>query len=288
MSGAAKPHQQSLIEHVEGTEMSTSEICNSTTWFIVKPFLPCVWLKTSGGEECGEVHRYRAIKKINTSYRKYWYLLCSFATISRGGYLMKELNCRGLACPQPVLNTKQALEEIGGGQIRVIVDNEAARDNVRRFATSQACEVSVTGEGSDYVLTVAKSARPGESRVETTREVSPAATGSGLVVKISNQFMGTGDEELGRILIKAFIKTLSEATRKPRALVFYNSGVHLAVEGSEHLEAIKTLHDAEVDVLVCGTCLDFFGLKEKLAVGRVSNMFEIIETLSGADRIVSP
>jgi selenium metabolism protein YedF len=169
-----------------------------------------------------------------------------------------------------------------------LVDNEAARDNVRRFATSQGCEVSVTGEDPDYTIMVTKKAGAVVSSTERTGEVAPAPSDARLVVKISNRFMGTGDEELGRILIKAFIKTVSEATRKPQSMVFYNSGVHLAVEGSAHLEALKALQDAEVDILVCGTCLDFFGLKERLMVGRVSNMFEIIETLSGADRIVSP
>jgi selenium metabolism protein YedF len=88
--------------------------------------------------------------------------------------------------------------------------------------------------------------------------------------------------------MKAFIKTLAEATLKPKALVFYNAGVTLVSQGSEHLEALTGLAAAGVDVLACGACLDFYRLKDKLAVGRVTNMFEIIETLSAADRVVSP
>ncbi|MBW2062318.1 MAG: sulfurtransferase-like selenium metabolism protein YedF [Deltaproteobacteria bacterium] len=204
---------------------------------------------------------------------------------------MKELDCRGLACPQPVLNTKQALEETESGRIRVIVDNEAARDNVTRFCASQGCEVEITEEGADFILTVTKDGPCSSPEPEAACEIPssrPAPEKMRLVVKISDQIMGKGPEPLGRMLMKAFIKTLSDATLKPQAAVFYNSGIHLAVEGSEYLEDIKALKNSGMEILVCGTCLDFFGLKEKLVVGRVSNMFEIIEILAGADRIVSP
>jgi len=199
---------------------------------------------------------------------------------------MDTLDCRGLACPQPVINTKDALEKQGAAELEVLVDNEAARDNVTRFAQSQGCRVEVEARDSDFALTIRKTGPLSGAPVETTCQV-PAGQPR-LVVKIANQFMGLGDEALGRVLIKAFIKTLSEATLKPSALVFYNAGVKLTVEGSEHIETLKALSDSGVDILACGTCLDFFRLKDTLAVGRVTNMFEIIETLSAADRVVSP
>ncbi|MBW1709775.1 MAG: sulfurtransferase-like selenium metabolism protein YedF [Deltaproteobacteria bacterium] len=204
---------------------------------------------------------------------------------------MNEVDCRGLNCPQPVLNAKQTLENMEKGQIRVIVDNEAARDNVTRFAKSQGFIVDVTQEEADYILTIDKTGPPSGPEPEivcNVPSVSPEPEKLPLAVKISNQFMGHGSEELGRILMKAFIKTLSDATFKPKKLVFYNSGVHLTAEDSEHLEVLKDLEKSGVEILVCGTCLDYYQIKGKLAVGRVSNMFEIIETLSGADRVISP
>jgi selenium metabolism protein YedF len=201
---------------------------------------------------------------------------------------MDILDCRGLACPQPVIETKDALEKSGAGRLQVLVDNEAARDNVARFARSQGCQVEVEARGSDYALTMTKTGPLSGAPDETVCPAPAAAAHPRLVVKFSSAVMGAGDSDLGRILMKAFIKTLAEATLKPKALVFYNAGVTLVSQGSEHLEALTGLAAAGVDVLACGACLDFYRLKDKLAVGRVTNMFEIIETLSAADRVVSP
>ena len=140
--------------------------------------------------------------------------------------------------------------------------------------------------GSDFILTVTKG-EPGEEADEP-RAKSAAADQPKMVVRVANQFMGDGSEGLGRILMKAFLKTLSDITLKPDTVVFYNSGVYLTCEGSEHLEAIAALEKSGVKILSCGTCLDFFNMKEKLAIGAVTNMFEIIETLAMADRVVSP
>ncbi|MDY6852160.1 MAG: sulfurtransferase-like selenium metabolism protein YedF, partial [Thermodesulfobacteriota bacterium] len=160
----------------------------------------------------------------------------------------------------------------------------------RRFAESQKCEVKAAKDGSDYVLTVTKSGpAAGSSLDPASMTCRPrAAAQPRLVVKISSRFMGSGPDELGRVLIKAFLKSLPEAACEPEAIVFYNSGVHLTCEGSEHLDALRALEDKGVQIISCGTCLDFLGIKDKLAVGLTSNMFEIIEVLTGADRVVSP
>ncbi len=201
---------------------------------------------------------------------------------------MKELDCRGMACPQPVLTAKDALDDMESGQVTVMVDNTAARDNVTRFAQSQGCLVDTAADGDNFILTLTKSDLAGEAPSETTCSI-PGLTGPPrVVVKVPNRFMGGGSEDLGRVLMKAFIKALAEATLKPEAIVFYNAGVYLTCAGSEHLDAIRTLEDSGVKVLSCGTCLDFYNLKEKLEVGAVTNMFEIIEILSGADRVVAP
>ncbi len=199
--------------------------------------------------------------------------------------MTRELDCRGLACPQPVLNTKDVLDQMPSGMVMVTVDNPAARDNVTRFAKSQGCAVEIQGQGPEFTLLITKGQPAAEAA--PSRSGAPAGTPR-LIVRLSSNLMGTGSEELGRILMKAFIKSLSDATVKPAALVFYNSGVHLTCTGSEHLDALRQLEQSGVQLFSCGTCLDFFGLKDKLAVGVVTNMYEIIETLSSADRVVSP
>ena len=202
---------------------------------------------------------------------------------------MKEIDCRGLACPQPVLNTKDALEAMASGRITVIVDNEAAEGNVTRFARSQGCEVSAEKDGSNVVLTINKTGPATGPEPEIVCDVAGPAPGKPkLVVKVSDKYMGSGSEELGRILMTAFLKSLREATVKPDSVVFYNSGIFLTCRESDSLEALVELEKSGVQIFSCGTCLDFFNKKEELAVGKVTNMFEIIETLSAADRVVSP
>ena len=193
------------------------------------------------------------------------------------------IDARGLACPQPVINTKKALETIEEGVVTVVVDNVAARDNVRRFAESQGCTVTVEEKEGDYHLDIAKGfVCKIESRSEETRE------NDNIVVYINSNTMGAGDDELGRILMEAFLKTLIVAAPRPRKLIFANSGVKLAIEGSDVLEYITQMEKKGVEVLSCGTCLDFFRLKEKLRVGVLSNMYDIIESLMEADKVVSP
>ena len=203
---------------------------------------------------------------------------------------MQELDCRGLACPQPVLNVKDALEGMTQGRLTVIVDNEAAVGNVTRFAQSQGATVEAAGGDGLYTLTVTKGSAAAEPP-QTPADVPAAGSAPGkprLVVRIADSVMGSGSDELGRILMKAFISSLKDASIKPAAMVFYNGGVKLTVNGSEHLPALQALADSGVEIFSCGTCLDFFNIKDQVAVGAITNMFEIIETLSGADRVVSP
>ncbi|RJP55163.1 MAG: sulfurtransferase-like selenium metabolism protein YedF [Deltaproteobacteria bacterium] len=193
------------------------------------------------------------------------------------------IDAKGLTCPQPVINTKKALEEIKEGILTVIVDNVAARDNVRRFAESQGCTVMVEEDNGDYRLEIAKGfprevgSKPGEARGNDN-----------IVIYINSDVMGVGDEELGKILMDAFLKTMIVAHPQPRKLIFVNSGVRLAIEGSDVVGYIKEMEKKGVEVLSCGTCLNFYGLKEKLGVGVISNMYDIIESLTEADKVISP
>ncbi|MBN1628861.1 MAG: sulfurtransferase-like selenium metabolism protein YedF [Thermoleophilia bacterium] len=112
------------------------------------------------------------------------------------------------------------------------------------------------------------------------------ATGQ-IVLAISSDEMGRGDDELGQVLLRSHLHTLSEVTPRPDVLVFFNSGVKLAVEGSPALDDLKALAEQGVQILLCGTCLSHFDLKEKVAVGEISNMYTITETMLRADRVVN-
>jgi selenium metabolism protein YedF len=193
------------------------------------------------------------------------------------------VDVKGLACPQPVINTKKALEEIEEGILTVIVDNVAARDNVRRFAESQSCTVKVEEDNGDYHLEIAKG-----FSCEVESKPMEAKGNDNIVVYINSNLMGVGDEELGRILMGAFLKTIIGAEPQPKKIIFINSGVKLATEGSEVLESIIEMEKKGIEILSCGTCLNFYGLKEKLRVGVVSNMYDIIESLVEADKVISP
>ncbi|WP_022854169.1 sulfurtransferase-like selenium metabolism protein YedF [Thermodesulfatator atlanticus] len=196
---------------------------------------------------------------------------------------MKTIDCRGLPCPQPVINTKNALDEIGpGDKILVLVDNEAAVKNVSRFAEAQGHTCSITEKEGFWELEITKGEGP-------QKEVAiSCGTGEAPVcVVLDAKVMGRGEEALGQVLMRAFLKTLKEATVKPQTIICYNSGVFLALEDSEVLADLKALEELGIEILVCGTCLDFYGVKERLAVGKVSNMFDIVEKLMSS-RVVKP
>ncbi|MEW6376779.1 MAG: sulfurtransferase-like selenium metabolism protein YedF [Thermodesulfobacteriota bacterium] len=191
---------------------------------------------------------------------------------------MKEIDCRGLACPQPVITTKNALEEIEQGEFILIVDNPSARDNVERFAQSQGARVTIKKKENDFYLHIEK--RSMSDRAETPQKAEK------VVVYINSNLLGVGEEALGSILMRSFLKTLLDLETKPFRLIFINSGVRLTTEGSEVLETLKTMDEKGVEILSCGTCLDFYGLKEKLKVGIISNMYDIAQSLLEADRLI--
>lgn len=196
---------------------------------------------------------------------------------------MSELvDARGLACPAPVVKTKDALKG-GAAEIEVLVDNPTARDNVCRFATSQGCGVEVAEEGDIYRIAVSSPGGRPDARTAQAGGGDDVRT----VVVLSEDIMGRGDEELGRILIKAFLNTLAENDPPPWRMVLFNRGVLLAVDGEDTTSALSNLHSMGTEILVCGTCLDFFGLKEKIAVGTVSNMYDILTTMLAATNSVT-
>lgn len=202
--------------------------------------------------------------------------------------MAKEIDVRGLPCPRPVISTKKALEEIKQGTITVLVDNPESKENVRRFADSQGCKVNIEERKGVFYLKITKGP-PGEGEklpeVEVENELKKAINAD--VVCINTDRFGTGDEELGEILMKAFLNTLWDYQPRPAKLLFINAGVMLTTEGSEVLEALSLLEKEGVEIFSCGTCLDYYGIKEKLRVGKVTNMYETVDALISAGKVVN-
>ncbi len=185
-----------------------------------------------------------------------------------------EVDARGQACPKPVIMTKKELDKAESGIITTIVDNEVAKENVSKLASSLGYEYKVDKvSDNEYYIHITK------GEVSDEANVCIPDTFKDMTIAFSSNTMGKGSEELGKILIKSFIYTLTEATPYPSTLVFFNGGVHLTCEGSEVLEDLKKLEQEGVEILSCGTCLDFFEKKDKLKVGGITNMYVIYEKL---------
>jgi selenium metabolism protein YedF len=206
---------------------------------------------------------------------------------------MSELiNAKGLSCPEPVVLTKKALDL--HDEVTVIVDNEAARENIKRLASNSGCMVDVMEE-SDGVFRMhlmkqqdKKAGKDGASSACVCPEdMSVSAHGPTVFVFASN-VMGYGSDELGAVLMKAFIHTAIDLDHGPDAMIFYNTGVKLAASDSDVLDDLKTLHEKGVKIMICGTCVNFFNLTGKIGTGIVSNMYDIAGTLTTAGRIIKP
>lgn len=194
----------------------------------------------------------------------------------------KHIDARGLACPKPVVLTKKAIDAGDVDALRVTVDNAIARDNVTRLAEGLGWRVAVEAGGADFHLDLAPCEGPAAA--------APARTGAEprVVVFVASKLFGTGEEELGRVLMRAFVKTLKEIEPAPAQAIFANGGVFLTTEGSDLLDDLRELERSGVEIVSCGTCLDYYDLVDRLRVGRSTNMYEIASALAGADRVVKP
>jgi len=201
---------------------------------------------------------------------------------------IKTVDARGLSCPQPVVLAKQAIET--NEQVKVIVDNDTALENVKRLGTKQGCDVKV-GKKKDGVYEINLTRKAGAAGTKddfiASCDATPAASGP-FVIVISADTMGRGNDELGYVLIRAFLHTICLQKEKPDVMIFYNTGVKLTVQESEVLEDLKKLESEGVQLLVCGTCLNYFEIKDKLAAGTISNMYDIVDTMSRSGRLLVP
>ncbi|MEN6414521.1 MAG: sulfurtransferase-like selenium metabolism protein YedF [Veillonellales bacterium] len=190
------------------------------------------------------------------------------------------VDARGLACPQPVIATKKALEKMTDGVLTTIVDNFAAKENVMKFASANHCKATWQETDGAYYIAITK----GQGEAEPT--IPQTAKAADTVYLITQDKLGHGSNELGGILIKSFFFALVEKEPLPQTLLFINSGVFLTTEGSPVAEHLLELDKKGVQILSCGTCLDYYERKDKLLAGGISNMYEIVEKLSSAAKTI--
>ncbi|MFA5374544.1 MAG: sulfurtransferase-like selenium metabolism protein YedF [Dehalococcoidia bacterium] len=187
----------------------------------------------------------------------------------------KTVDARGLPCPRPVIETKKALGEIEKGSITVIVDRPEARDNVQRFAKSQGCKVKVSQKEGIFRIAISK-----------TKTTQVEAKRNDIVILITGDQFGTGDEIPCKKLMKSFLETLCDSEAKPAKIILMNSAVKLAAEGSDVLEALLSLEENGVEISSCGTCVDYYQLGNVLRAGKMSNMYDAIQSLMSAEKVI--
>lgn len=202
---------------------------------------------------------------------------------------MKIVDAKGLLCPQPLIMAKKGLKEISSGDtIGIYCDNETSLKNLMTFLQDQDAKPSF--EETEQGVFLVKASKPMDfnQEVDAAAYCSPALVKNDYVIAVKNDKMGSGDDALGEILMKAFINSLSEQDTLPTHVVFYNAGVKLAVKQSAVIDALVDLEAKGIRIIVCGTCVDFFGLKSDLGVGMISNMYTITEVMVNAHHIVEP
>lgn len=194
------------------------------------------------------------------------------------------VNAMGEPCPIPVVKAKKALAQMNGGVLEVLVDNEIAVQNLLRLASGSGLSAkSEKLDAAKFAVTMI-----GQPTGQEEPIVCRPDQRGDVLVAVGSATMGTGSDELGKLLMKSFLYALTQQDKLPKTMLFYNGGAHLTVEGSASLEDLKLLESQGVEIFTCGTCLDFYGLKEKLAVGSVTNMYSIVEMLSNAAHVVKP
>ncbi len=200
------------------------------------------------------------------------------------------VNAMGKLCPEPVIMTKAELDK-GATEVQVSVDNDIAVSNVTRLLEGRGFQVSLQRNGDERKLTAKKTGdgpvAGSGAQVSGRLALSLNQAGKLLAVLVTGKTLGREDKELGEVLIKGFLGTLSKLTTRPAVIAFMNEGVKLTLAESSACDHIKDLEKAGTKVLVCGTCSTHFGITDKVAVGTISNMFEIMEMVTGADKILT-
>ncbi|AJA46411.1 selenium metabolism protein [Clostridium pasteurianum DSM 525 = ATCC 6013] len=212
--------------------------------------------------------------------------------------IMIRIDAKGDVCPIPIIKTKKELKNIEkNGTVLVIVDNETAKENLEKMAKELGYKYSSkTVNKEHYEVEIIKGEvseaedKLSQNQIDTleNNEAIKQYKKDNTLVVISSITMGDGDEELGKILIKGFIYALTEVEKLPVSIIFYNGGAKLSVKDSPVIEDLQKLEQLGVEILTCGTCLDYYNIKDNLAVGKITNMYSIVEKMNVADKIIKP
>lgn len=189
---------------------------------------------------------------------------------------MLEVNAIGLVCPVPVIMTKKALNSIEEGEVSVLVDNETAKENLEKLAKEMGYSYVSSKKDENIQVVITKTL---EIKEETKEEEN-------IVVVIDSDEMGKGDRELGEVLIKGFVYSLTEMETLPKTIILYNKGVFLATKNENTIEDLKKLEAMGVEVISCGTCVNYYGLQDSLKVGTLTNMYTILDRQMKAKKVV--
>ncbi len=203
---------------------------------------------------------------------------------------MIQVNAMGDACPIPVVKTLNAIKRLQGPDVvETLVDNSVAVQNLTKMARQKGCAVRSEQLGeSKYRVVIEVTEAAAQQPVETPVTCTTCSGEKNTVVVFASDCMGGGSEQLGKQLMKAFLYALTQQDTLPRTLLFYNGGASLTCTGSPALEDLKSMESQGVEILTCGTCLNFYGLTDQLQVGQVTNMYSIVEKLTGADLVIKP
>jgi len=201
-----------------------------------------------------------------------------------------KIDVKGEVCPIPVIKAREALKDISFGTLEVLTDSDVAVKNLEKMARTENCLFSFKEEGDIFHVFIEKEAKENaaQEKEEDEKALEAQTLKGSKVVAIASDRMGSGDAELGKILIKGFIFALTQMDELPASVLFYNSGAHLTVEGSSSIDDIKALETAGVQIFTCGTCLDHYGITDKLKVGSVTNMYETVEKMLKAQSVIRP
>lgn len=205
-----------------------------------------------------------------------------------------KIDAMGDVCPMPVVKAKKAWEKAAAGEIlEVHVDNEIAVENLRRMTQNLGGGFAMEKQDEKHFAVRIEPGAAGKlpdnfEADAPSRPPSESADREGVLVVIRSATMGTGNDELGKILMKGYLYALSQMEDLPKKILFYNGGVTLTTEGSDSLEDLKAMEARGVQICSCGTCLDYYHLKDRLRVGEVTNMYDIAEAMAGSAKIISP
>jgi selenium metabolism protein YedF len=201
---------------------------------------------------------------------------------------MKILDVKGKKCPMPLIETKKALKEINPEEtLKIIIDNETSVKNVSHYLEDNGIRIEKSQRGDTWEIVVNKGEADLEQTVPEAYCSAPAEKDDSYVVVFTKNRIGEGSEELGEALIGAMLNSLLELDKQPKKLIFMNSGINIVIEGSIVLHSLRDIEAKGVEIIVCGTCLDYFGKMDELAIGRISNMYEIMESMTGVGNVIN-